>query len=111
MQKVIEFIQNNWQFVVLAVVAILELVVALIRKRSKVEIYDDSATSELLDLIIKAESQFGSGHGSEKLAFVLSTFIDKHPGLKGYESIIQSIVERILKSPQRKEKIDEKKNV
>lgn len=104
MQKIIEFIQNNWQFIVLVVVAILELVVALIRRRSKVEIYDDSATSELLDLIIKAESQYGSGHGSDKLAFVLSTYLEKHPGLKGYESIIQNIIERILKTPQRKEK-------
>lgn len=111
MEKIIEFIQSNWQFVVFVVVGILELVLLIIKKRSKVEIYDDSATSELLDLIIKAESEIGSGHGSEKLAFVLSAYLEKHPGLKGYEFAIKNIVERILKSPQRKEITDEKKNV
>jgi len=110
MEKVIQFIETNYQFIILAFVAIVELVFAIIRKRSKVEIYDDSATSELLDLTIEAEKEFGAGHGSEKMGFVLSKYLCKHPGLKGYESIIQSIVERILKSPQRKETIDEKKD-
>lgn len=111
MEKVISFINSNWQFIVFAVVAFIELILLIIKKRSKVEIYDDSATSELLDLVIKAEYEYGSGNGSKKMIYVLSNYIEKHPSLKGYESVIQTIVERILKSPQRKEKIDEKKNV
>lgn len=104
MEKVVQFIESNWQYFSFALTTIAYIILIFIKKRSKVEIYDDSACSELLDLVIKAENQFGSGHGAEKMDFVLSKYIDKHQSLKGYESIIQSIVERILKSPQRKEK-------
>jgi len=102
MEEIKQFIVSNYQFIVLGIVALIQVILALFRKKSKVEIFDDSATSSLVDLTIEAEMKYGSGNGKEKLDYVYEKFVEKHPSLKPYRKAVVNLVEHILSSPQKK---------
>jgi hypothetical protein len=96
------FIVNNWDFISLLLVCLLELLI-IIFKKSKKQIIDRSYTVELLRLIVEAEKTFGSGHGVEKKEYVMKQFFAQHPDYtKDFSSIIGEQIEVLLSSPQKK---------
>lgn len=107
MKEVIQFIESNWQYISFGLLVIAEVVLFILKKRNKTQIIDNGLFKKVIDLVIQAENKFGSGHGSEKLDFVITSLSNE--GVP--ESMLKSIVEYVLTSPEKKgvayEKSDE----
>lgn len=99
MEAVKVFIVENWQYISIALVIILDIVL-LIVKRNKTNIIDNGLFKKVIDLTILAENKFGAGHGEDKLNFVLSSLSTE--GVP--EGMLKSIIEYVLSAPKRKEK-------
>lgn len=100
----VNFLKSYGVLILIGLVLILIIISMIIKKNPLTEIIDSSITSELLELIIEAESRFGSGHGSEKLQFVVSSYVSKHPwsANDSSEAVVKTLVEYILSSPSKK---------
>lgn len=101
-----EFLVENWQFISTALLTVVCIILALAKKKPVNQILDNSAYKDLIILIKQAEEKFGSGHGKDKLDYVITSFcnlksLDRDTFLK---CSIQSKVENILATPERKEK-------
>lgn len=111
MEKVINFIVENYQLLLIVLQALLEVVIfltVLIKKKDNPAL--DMVLRELPNLISKAELKFGAGSGETKLGYVVmvaSQLYEKLTGLalQGDCAIVKKIkqcVEDILKTPQKK---------
>lgn len=111
MEKVIAFITEYHQLILMVLSALLEFIVFLVvltRKKDNPAL--DMVLRELPNLISKAELKFGAGSGETKLGYVVmvaSQLYEKLTGLtlQGDCAIVKKIkqcVEDILKTPQKK---------
>lgn len=80
MEAVIEFLRENWKFLVEIFAPILAMLILLIfKKRANITI-PDSVMSDLLRALPKfiddAEEAIGCGNGEKKLALVLKASVD-----------------------------------
>lgn len=106
MQQISEFLVNYWQYISIALVVIIDIVLFLFKKRTK--IYDASAYSHLITLVDEVEDMSKSMDvpmtGRDKLKYV----VDHYFALTGLEdnmwnrSSIICLVERILSTPTKK---------
>lgn len=104
------FLIQYWRELLYVLCALVSLVLFIVKKKPVNVV--DSITERILLLapsfIAKAEEVYGSGHGSEKLLFVIDLFklSFEEDGLKiGDKTVkfITSYVEAILSTPQKKE--------
>lgn len=108
-----EFLQQNWQYLLSAFIAILTLIAALIRKKPSSSLFSEvmlDVLTELPGLINRVEC---AGNGKEKKAIVLDTAIElfeKRIGrdltgdeLKAASLEISADIEEILSTPTKKE--------
>lgn len=100
---IINFIKDNYWWIVPIFIAVVQSIFLLIFKRRPI-IKDTSYYRDLMLLINEAENYYGSGHGDEKLDFVLNKFItlkdlDNSEWMK---SSIKNVVEMILSIPSKK---------
>lgn len=102
MEKIVTFLVDYWQYISIAIVVLLDLIILILKKRSKVEIFDSSAYSRLITLIGEAESLGVSG--DEKLKYVLNKYFAL-TGIKDDDwsrCSVALLVERILSTPTKK---------
>lgn len=102
MQFILDWITNNISVVISMGLGLVEFILLIIIKRNKTTIVDDGVYNVLVSLIRQAEKIFGAGLGDKKLNYVLNAFIEKFPKYKGLENIIQTFIEDILSTPQKK---------
>lgn len=110
MEKVINFIKENWQYLSFAVNAIAVLILCIIKKHPKVYGW----YLDMIDLVNQAENTFvGPGRGDEKLDYVVNRFIAKHDLTKDKFNItmVKNMAEKVLSTPSKKGEKHEKKNV
>lgn len=100
--EIVEFIKENWTFIAPLLLLLVELILFLCKKRSKVEIIDDSLVAKACDLIYEAEIRYGKGNGDKKLAYVINSLIADKPQLKANEKQLHDLVEFLLTLPQKK---------
>lgn len=101
MEEFIVFLRENWTYIAPLLLLLVDVILFIIKKRSKTEIIDPGIYKELVDLIIRAENRFGEGRGNEKLAYVLSNFqFSNHPELD--RDAVVNIIEYILVLPTKK---------
>lgn len=99
----VDFLIENWKLISILVLLVVDFILLLFR-RNKTQIYDSSAYSHLLTLVNEAEEKFGSGHGEEKLQYVLDGYFAL-TGIKDdswNRSSVRILIERILSAPQKK---------
>ena len=85
-QKIVDFIVNNWSYISVGLVVIVNVLIILIKKRPVV--LTDSLKQSILQLlpgiILGAEAIVGSKHGAEKMDIVVET-IEKWFDKNGFE--------------------------
>lgn len=113
MNEVSKFIVDNWQYISIAIIVLLEIVL-LIVKRFKLKLnLPTSIYEKVCKLVKEAEQTFGAGHGDEKLKYVVSRYLqeEKVPGCfySEFSWWVKCIVEDILGTPQKKGEEDGKK--
>lgn len=109
---VLEFLRDNWQYVVIGASAIVEVLVLFVFKRRKSVSPFYEVVSVLPKLIGSVESKIGAGNGDLKKEKVLSAacvLYEKLTGVKitSYSRIavaIDEAIESILATPQKKGK-------
>ena len=111
MEKLVDFIVNNWQFLAALVVAIVQIIILLVRRNIKLV---DSALTGLMSVLpgyINQAESFASD-GKDKFNFVLGQSVnylveatgkDQAYVINKYYVIIESLIEAILSTPQKKE--------
>lgn len=115
MEAAIEFLRENWKFLVEILVPILSMLILLIfKKRAKINIPDATLSGMFAALplwIQDAETTIGAGKGDQKLKFVLTqavNYLAKALGvstgeiLRCYGSQLLIDIENILATPQKK---------
>lgn len=96
----LEFLQENWRTILLAVISLVSLILTLCVKKNP-KIIDNSIYRKLVLWIEEAEKRFKIGE--EKKSYVM----DKAQAElgEGYNaSVISDLIELILSLPQKKEK-------
>lgn len=105
MQEIFKFFQQYWQVVLGAILFVVSLIIAIIRKKPFVDIYSHLYACCLAAVNIAEKTAF---KGSDKLDFALGIVYkfleDVFPNVKGsqYEHTIKVIIEQILTTPQKK---------
>lgn len=106
---ILQFLQENYQLLIVALVAIIEVVVFFIRKKPSMN-YDDHVKSLISEFVpsFVVLAELSGAKGSEKLSFVVSELMKK---IKKYRTskdedfwkeYIISKVEAVLSTPQKK---------
>jgi hypothetical protein len=109
---VLEFLRDNWQYVVIGLSAIVEVLVLFVFKRRKSVSPFYEVVSVLPKLIDKVESRIGAGNGAIKKEKVLDAAIVLYEKLTGVclsksSKIVKDLddaIESILTTPQKKGK-------
>lgn len=103
MEQFSKFIVENWSYISIGFIALFELILFLFKKRSKTEIVDASAYSDILTWILEAEKKFGSGEGIAKFQYVLDMYV-KSRGLDEEHAkyVVDFVVDRIMDAPTQK---------
>lgn len=110
MEKVINFIKENWQYLSFVANAIAVLILCIIKKHPKVYGW----YLDMIDLVNQAESMFvGQGRGKEKLDFVVNRFIANHDLTNNQFNVnmVKNMAEKVLSAPSKKGDNHEKKDV
>lgn len=114
MEAFVEFLRENWRFLVELLCLVLSIILLLLKKKNKVVISSSVISDVLVNLpayIEHAEEKYGSGHGNEKLKFVMSEaikFLEIETGLstadilRSYGETLILNIENILSTPQKK---------
>lgn len=111
MEKIIQFIVENWRYLVDFAGVIICVVLFIVRKRPTklVDGIEELLLKVLPSAIIYAEQKVGAGHGDVKMTEVLalcSEYIkERYPDVNFgmYTKFIKEQVEYILSTPQKKE--------
>ena len=98
MQQIINYIIDNWMWLFPIVLSVVEFLILFIFRRIKY--IDSSICFKLIPFIKQAESIYGSGHGVEKLNYVIKQYQQICPDAN--PSIISYFVNEILDTPQKK---------
>jgi len=102
----VKFLVDYWEYISIALLVILDVVILIVKRiKFNVELPSNSY-EQLVQLVNEAEVQFGSGHGSEKLQYVVKKYFQQNnisclmnvPLLK----YVRNIVEIILSTPTKK---------
>ena len=105
MQQILNFITTNYELIISGVLLVISIITFILRK-GKCILIDNSASSKLIDLIKEAEKKFGSGHGEDKLSYVICKYFDymQIPAADQHwlYIIVKDTVEKILSTPQKK---------
>jgi len=109
-EEIKAFLLDNWQFLVSCLVSIILLIITCCKKRINLSLSDD-VYSMIPSFINEAEVEYGDGHGSEKLQFVLKKcliYLNTRTGISNatLTSLIPGIVnyiEEVLRTPTKKE--------
>lgn len=97
MKEIVDFIVNYWQYISVVLVIVLEIIMMILKKRSIIS--DNSIISDIIPLILQAESIKDSG--VDRLRFVLEHFpFEKHPGVD--RKVVSTLVEYVLMTPTKK---------
>lgn len=99
METFLNFLVNYWQYISVALVVLLELILMII-KRKKVSVLPEGLLNFILTSICEAEIKFGTGHGTEKLSFVLNKVSETYPTVSS--DAVKHIVDFVLTSPTKK---------
>lgn len=105
MQDVLNILKNYWPELLAILLFIASFILQLARKKPITKIYDSSMYRNLSILIKEAEDKFGSGHGSDKLEYVLNRYCQLYnvePSIWNLTSI-KACIEFILSIPQKHE--------
>ena len=111
MEKIIDFISENYELIILLCACLLDLILFLVGVFKKIKLPVKEAVIELLPkLIVKAEKLYGSGHGQEKKVWVLNaaaSYYEKFSKIptsvfSGQMLEIGEALEEILKTPTKK---------
>lgn len=94
----IEFLTNNWQFVVCLLCGLFELILMLVAKK-RPEVVDNSFLSKLSVWILEAEDKFQVG--SDKLNYVLGR-AKAYLGDMYVEKDCKALIEYLLTLPEKK---------
>ena len=100
MEQFSQFIVNNWQYISIGLICVLEIILFILKKNSKYIIQDDSFYSELSELIFTAERLYS--HGPDKLNYVLEKFFERHPYMKDFSEPVVAAIEYLLCLPTKK---------
>lgn len=100
LQVIIDFIINNWTWILPILLSIVESFLIIILKKHPVTAFFDSFYCEIVDLINDAEDAFGDGNGSYKLDYVVTHFLMNHPSF--HKSTVIDAVEDIMSTPKKK---------
>lgn len=113
MEKVLSWIVENYELLILVGACLLDVVLFLVGVfRKKYDPDKNSIVAKLPDLISLAEVQFGAGHGELKKQMVLDlavktykmwTGVELQPGSNVY-GYFEHMIEEILRTPQKKGK-------
>lgn len=109
----IEFIEENYQWLSVLVFDLIIAIFALIRRVKIVQTPFDKVIAMLPGFIDFAESKIGAGKGSEKLELVLALakrFYQSVGGSDDISDLLKVHVEAILSTPQKKGDSCEKKS-
>lgn len=102
----LDFITQYWQYISFGLIFILDIVI-LIVKRVKLQFkVPQNSYTYLIEAIKEAEKIYGSGHGKEKLNYVVESYM-KHFDIPGYfasetQYYVKGLIESILNTPQKK---------
>ena len=113
MEKLIAFIVENKELLILGVACLLDLILFLVgvfRKRDRSVL--DQVIYSLPVFITKSEELYGSGHGEDKLKYCLSLALDHYFVLSGvrlsetsvFAKVLIHQIESILETPTKKGK-------
>lgn len=106
MDVIFDFISTHYQLIINLVILAISIVVFILRKPNKNVLLDPSASSTLIDLIKEAENKFGSGHGEDKLSYVICKYFDLAKISLSDQHwlyiIVKDLVEKILSTPSKK---------
>ena len=101
----IEFLQANWFYLVVAVLGLIEFFLLIFKKNKII----DSALTSLLEvlpgMVTAAETLFGAGRGQDKLQWVVKiaqAYYESLGGQNEIDSIIFEQIEKILATPEKK---------
>lgn len=98
-----EFIVNYWEYISCGILFILEIIILIVKKRSKTEIVDNGLFKAVCDAVAEAENRFGAGNGEVKLNFVLAKLSSRYIDNDLISSdMLKSIVEYVLTLPTKK---------
>lgn len=97
MEEFITFIVNHWKVIALAVVVLLEIVILILKKPTK--ILDNSFIAAVAGWIEEAEHQFVKGE--DKLNYVLEK-ASAYLGDAYDRTAVKNVVEWLLTLPQKK---------
>lgn len=99
------FIVDYWQYISIALVVILDLVILIFKKARVQYKLPHSWYPFICDLVKEAESIYGAGHGSEKLNYVIekvkTTYNVNHNDLM-FNNLVKTVIEDILSAPMKK---------
>lgn len=103
MEKVVNFIVENWQFISIAIVVLLEITLFIIKKRPKTVLQDDGVYQDLVSLIEEAEKIVWAS-GEQKKNYVLDKFADAHSYASdpAVRKTLGFFIEDILSTPTKK---------
>ena len=105
MEKIVEFLTNYWEFICIALVILVNTILLLFRRNKT---YDNSIYSDLIPLILIAESTLETGN--DRLKYVLTYFpYENHPSTD--KSDVKRLVEYILSLPTKKGGFGREKDV
>ena len=112
MKQFVQFLLDNWQFIVYMLVSVITTIAVLVLKKKKVVNELDNilkiVLANLPRIVLSAEELFGAGNGVEKKQVVLDSvikFVKDQFSVDLPESLIAYISERvedILAAPQKK---------
>lgn len=111
MEKVINFIVENHEILILLAACLLDVVLFLVGVfRRKTDPSLNSVLKELPRLIFHAECKFGAGHGEEKKKYVLDVALKLYKNWTGFDiseksfayHVLGEAVEEILCTPEKK---------
>lgn len=104
MKEVIQFIQDYWQYISVAIIFIFEIILMIIKKKPKTQVFDGSIYSQVIEWIKEAETLFGPGNGDTKFTYVLGKYMSIRPTLSEEEAtaVLDIIVDDVLSTPTKK---------
>lgn len=102
--EIVDFLRDYWQYFSVALVVICDLIFVLLKKPYKVYGY----YLDFVNWVSEAEKKFGSGHGDEKFEYVFNKYRLKYSDTNYVfaRGVVKGAVEKILDTPQRKQKGD-----
>lgn len=111
--QIVNFLRDHWQLISFILVIILEIVLLIVKRFKVIVKMPDDTLEQLITYVKDAEDIYGSGHGEEKLNYVIKRYFQENDFDDSFktsiEFCIKLLVEQILSTPQKKGLKDESK--